>query len=358
MIALKNIKIADKIIGEGNATFIIAEMAWAHDGSIEKAKHIVKGAADATADVINIHVTSLSDYMVPHYGSGEGRVSEGKDDTGIFNYLDSINLNNDDIAEVISYSKDNGLLVSVMCNDIPSVKFVSSLNPDIFVVASSCFSEEELVWEIAKQQKPIFLRIGGSTLGEVEKIVNLVKDGGNDDIALIHGFQNYPTKLEDMHIAYLSTLQKIFNLPGGFADHTDGGSQLAQLVPIAAVSVGANIIEKHITYDRSEKGEDFESALNPEDFKNLVTNIREIEKSLGSLHLCPFSEAEMSYRQVSKKRTVAKKDLNAGQVLQQGDMTFKRSDDGVYPDESKYLVGRTLKYDIKENYGITFDILM
>ena len=358
MIVLKNIKIADKIIGEGNATFIMAEMAWAHDGSIEKAKHIVKGAADAAADAINIHVTSLSDYMIPHYGSGEGRVSEGKDDTKIYDYLDSINLNNKDISEIISYSKKNGLLLSVMCNDIQSVKNVSLLNPDIYVLASSCFSEEELVREIAKQQKAVFLRIGGATLGEIEKVVLIIQEIGNHNIALIHGFQNYPTKLEDMHIAYLNTLQKMFNLPVGFADHTDGGSQLAQIVPIAAISVGANIIEKHITYDRSEKGEDFESALNPEDFKNLVTNIREIEKSLGLPHMRSFSEAEMSYRQVSKKRTVAKKDLKAGQVLQKGDMTFKRSDEGVYPDESKYLIGRTLKYDINENYGITFDRLM
>jgi sialic acid synthase SpsE len=352
---MQQIKIQNRLIGDGNPVFIVADMAWSHDGSVENAKKIIKASSEAKTDAIKFHITSLEDYMVPQYGSGKGRVSAGKEEKCVYDYLKSINLDRNAWEELFQYAKKQDLLVVAMCNDLASLKFASKLNPDIYDVHSSCLSDEDFIKEVAKEMKPIFLGIGASTLGEIERAILWVKETGNDAIALMYGFQSYPTKLEDMHLRYIQSLKQIFSVPVGFADHTDGGSELALITPLVALSFGANIIEKHITHDRSFRGEDFESALNPADLKKLVHFVREIEKSFGSPAIRTFSQAELNYRQVSKKRAVAKFDINKNTKITKDMIAFKRSDEGVFPEESKFLIGRTAKFDIKKNEGLTWD---
>jgi sialic acid synthase SpsE len=355
---MKEIRIGNKTIGDENPAFITAEMAWSHDGSVDKAEKIIDAAANAKADAINFHITSLADYMIPRYGSGRGRVSAGKDDQHIYNYLNSINPKREDWIKLFKYARDQGLLISTMCNDIPSVEFVSALEPDIYVIPSACLCEEELVAKVARQKRPIFLRVGGSYLGEIEKAIFLIKANGNDKIALVHGFQNYPTKLEDMNLRFTKSLKQIFGIPVGFADHTDGGEELALVVPLLALPFGANIIEKHITYDRSVRGEDFESALDPDVFKKFVSNLREIEKTFGSSSIQSFSDDAQNYRQVTKKRSVAERNIKANELITPDMIAFKRSDDGVPPEESNYLMGRRVKHDINMNDPITWDCVI
>ena len=352
---MKQIKIKNKTIGDNFPAFIVAEMAWSHDGSVDKAKKIVKAASEAGADAIKFHITSLEDYMVPRYRSGKGRVSAGKETRRIYDYLKSINLERKAWKELFSYAKGLGLLICVMCNDLPSFKFARKLNPGIYDVHSSCLSDEDFIKEVAKEMKPVFLGIGASTLGEVEKAISWIKETGNNDVALMYGFQSYPTRLEDMHLRYIQSLKQIFSLPVGFADHTDGGSELALITPLVALPFGANIIEKHLTYDRSARGEDFESALDPRDLKKLVQLVREVEKAFGSSAVRPFSEQEINYRQVSKKRAVAKVNIKKNEKITKDKIAFKRSDEGVYPEESKFLIGRTAKSNIKKDEGLTWE---
>jgi len=349
----KEIKIKNKMLGDDHPTFIVAEMAWSHDGSVENAKKIIKAASDAKTDAIKFHITSLEDYMVPHYGSGKGRVSAGKKTRRIYDYLKSINLDRKAWKELFGYAKEQGLLICTMCNDMPSFQFASELNSDLYDIHSSCLSDEDFVKEIAKDLKPVFLGIGASTLGEIESAISWINETGNHDIALMYGFQSYPTRLEDMHLRYIQSLKKMFSLPVGFADHTDGGSELAIITPLAALPFGANIIEKHLTYDRSARGEDFESALNPSDMKRFVQLLREAEKAFGSSAVRPFSEAELNYRQVSKKRAVAKMDIKKDEKITKDKIAFKRSDEGVYPEESRFLIGRHAKYNIAKDDPLT-----
>lgn len=355
---MRSVKIGSKTIGDGHPTFIIAEMACSHDGSLENAKRIVDGAADAKADAICVHIISMEDSMVPHYGSGRGRVSAGKESLPIYQYLCGINLNDKAWGEVFLYAKKHGLLVCALCYDMPSLKLASKLGSDAYIISPATLGEEKLLKAIAAEKKPIFIRTGGAYLGEIERAISMIRDVGNDDIILTHGFQNYPTKLEDMNLRFLQTLKQIFSLPIGFADHTDGGSGIAMIVPLVALPFGVNVIEKHITYDRSAKGEDFESALNPDDFVQFVKNLREVEKTFGIPSIKPFSEDELNYRQVVRKRAVASKDIKKGEKITEDNVAFKRSDEGVFPDEIKYFIGRITKRDIKKNDPITLDALM
>lgn len=352
---MKTIKLGQKTIGDGHPTFLIAEMAWSHDGSVEKAKKIIDAAADAGADAICFHITSMEDYMIPQYGSGKGRVSAGKETMPIYEYLNSINLDGKAWKKLFPYAWRRGLLICTMCNDLPSVALASRLGADAYVVSPASLCEEELVKEVAGKRKPVFLRIGGALIEEVERAISWIRKRGNEDIVLIHGFQSYPTKLEDMHLRFIQTLKEKFSLPVGFADHTDGGSELALVVPLAALPFGANAIEKHLTHDRSLKGEDFESALNPEDFKRFVHNLREIEKAFGSPEIRSLSQEELNYRQVARKRAVANQDIKKGEKITREMIAFKRSDEGIFPDESGRLIGRVAIKDIKKNEPLTWN---
>lgn len=338
---------------------IIAEMAWAHDGTLEKALKILNAAKEAGADAIGIHVTSMPHYMVPHYGSGKGKVSEGKEHLEIFKYLMDINLSNQDWIDFGKQAAKLGIDLCVMPNDIQSLQFVNEhLKPKYYVVSAASFIEREFIEHLARTNTTTFFRIGGALLGEIEQAVSWFKKISTAEIVLLHGFQNYPTKLEDTNIAQLKSLKDIFGLPVGLADHIDGSSPLALTVPLLAIPFGATYIEKHITWDRSEKGEDFESALNPADFKTFVEYVSAAQTALGCGAWQQLSDASVRYRNITRKRVVAAHGIAQGNTITAADVTFKRSDVGLTPELKEFIVGRTLKKDIKENDAIVWEDLV
>jgi N,N'-diacetyllegionaminate synthase len=340
-------------------TTVIAEMAWAHDGSPGKAIAIMKAARDSGADAIGIHITCMEDYMVPYYGSGEGRVSAGKEHLAVYKYLDDINPSVDDWTSFAKEARSVGIKLCVMANDHASLKFCeASIQPDYYVLSAAAFVEVAFIDAVAATGRATLFRIGGATLGEVEATINRFRSRSQAEVALLHGFQNYPTKLEDTNVAQLATLKQLFSLPVGLADHIDGGDTVAKTVPILALALGATYLEKHITFNRDEKGEDFEAALNPADFREFVNNVRAAEVALGQPAWGALSPATLRYRGVSRKRTVAARDLPAGTVLAAGDFNFKRADVGIGPDQAAILIGRTLKNALVTNDGITLEDLL
>lgn len=353
------IKIGSRLIGDGQPTYVVAEMAWSHDGSVDKAKVIVDGAADAGADAINLHLTDLPSYMVPFYGAGPGRVSGSQEQLEVYKYLDNINLSFDDIEGLIAYAQGKGLAVSTMCNDMESAIFATEkVNPDILMLHPSCVGDEMLLRKVASKGKPLVLYVGGLLLGEAEQAVLWAKEEGNDQVILQHGFQSYPTAIEDNNLRYIETLKRLFGLPVAFGDHTDGGDPMAVIVPIMGVAMGANVIEKHITPDRDAKGEDYESALGPKEFKMFVDQLRQAEQTMGSPNWRPLSERERNYRSVVRKRAVAKENITAGSILTRENITFKRCDIGFMPEEISGLFGNVAAgEDLAENTPIVWERL-
>ncbi len=338
---------------------IVAEMAWAHDGSVDKAIQIMQAAKDAGADAIGIHITDLPTYMVPHYGSGEGRVSAGKEHMKVFQYLQDINLSTDDWIKFAAAARSAGIALCVMPNDQASLAFCeSAIQPEFYVLTAAAFVESEFIVAVAKTGRPTIFRIGGATIGEIEAGLNLFRANGGGEITLLHGFQNYPTKLEDTNIRQMQSLHEMFGVPVGLADHIDGGDPIAKAVPMLALALGASCIEKHITWNRAEKGEDFEAALDPQDFKEFVAYVRAGEIALGERTWGPLSPAAERYRGVSRKRMVAARSIKSGTVLTRADLAFKRADVGISPALLDSIVGRTAKADLVENDGITLEDLL
>ncbi len=342
-----------------NKTYIIAEMAWAHDGSINKAIDIMKLAKDAGANAVGVHVTDLPTYMVPHYGSGEGRVSAGKESMDIYKYLEDINISYDDWITFNKAAVKENIDICVMPNDARSLDFCESkIKVKHYVLSAASFVEKDFIIAVAKTGKPTIFRVGGATVGEIENALNLFNKYSGGDVTLLHGFQNYPTKIEDTNLLQMESLHKMFGVPVGLADHIDGGESIAKVIPIMALSLGASCIEKHITWNRDERGEDFEAALNPSDFKEFVSFIRAGEVALGKGYWGELSDATIRYREVSRKRMVAARDICASQVINRKDIAFKRSDHGMSPKYLESIIGRVIKVDLRENEGINLEDLV
>tara|TARA_Y100000590_G_C15734977_1_gene1018257 strand:+ start:2812 stop:3822 length:1011 start_codon:yes stop_codon:yes gene_type:complete len=332
-------------------------MAYSHDGSVKLAKQIVKDASESGADAISIHITHVPSYVAVSYNTGEGRVSEGKDVKSFFDYLNEISLSFDDWSEVVKAIKKTNLDLIIMPNDLSSFEFSKSLNPKSYVISAASFEEYEFIKNIGEQDLPVILRVGGATLGEIEKTVKILNNAGNEKITLLYGHQNYPTKIEDTNLAFLPYLKKVFNLPIGIADHVDADDSFAKIAPLIAIPLGVECIEKHLTYDRSKKSEDFEAALNKNEFTEMVSNIRKTEKSLMDKGLFGFNNNTESYRLNSRKRVVASRNIKAGETLSKDMTANKRSDEGVFPSELNLIYGFKVGVDIKKDQGIELSML-
>ncbi|MEM2963777.1 MAG: N-acetylneuraminate synthase family protein [Candidatus Anstonellales archaeon] len=346
--------VGGKEVGFGNPVYIVADMAWSHDGSLENAKKIVIAAAKAKADAICLHITSLPDYMVKNYKTTEGGASRAAVQN-LYDFLSEKNLCEKDWVEIISLADSLHLSILAMCNDIPSVEFAAVQGVDAFVLSPASISEKSLIYKIAKYQKPVLVRTGGATLTEIENVINDFKSEGVPNICLVHGFQGFPTEAKEMNLNMISFLKKAFSLPVGFADHIDANSELALIIPLIAVAKGADLIEKHITYNRSLRGLDYESALNPEEFAKMVKNIREIETSFGESRWVPLSDRERRYREAVRKRAVALKEITKGEKLSVGNVAFKRANNGLFPEEFELIKGRKTKRNLTRDEPITWN---
>lgn len=336
---------------------IIAEMAWSHDGSGDLAKQIVRDSAAAGADFISIHITHMPDYMVRHYGSGPGRVSAGKDTKPIYDYLCEINPTFDVWRDVAKTAREVGIDVVVMPNDVASLDFAATIDPAAYVLSAAAFEEWDFIKAVGLQGKPVYLRVGGATLGETETAINLLRGVGNEQITLLYGHQNYPTRIEDTNLAFLTCLKNTFGLPVGIADHVDADDDFAAVAPLLAIPLGISCIEKHITHDRAKRGEDFESALNGHELRLLVERTRKAEQSLGRQFAVGLDESSAAYRRNSRKRLVAARDIKAGETLGEDAVISKRSDEGEAGSRKELILGRKVLADIAKDDGITLDLL-
>jgi len=331
----------------------IAEMAWSHDGSYSQALKIMRNAKRSGADFIGIHMTSLDDYMSKFYLNTPGKLSSGRKSLNIFKYLKRININNTKWVDFGKECKKNRIKLCVMPNDLKSLKFcIKFIKPQMYALASSIFLEHELVNIISKQNAECVIRIGGASLGEIENIVRVFRANNNNKFTLLHGFQNYPTKIDETNLSQIKTLKKIFNCKIGLADHIDGSDEMALIVPLLAINMGVSLIEKHITIDRKKKSEDYEAALEAKEFEKLVYLSKKINIVSGKEEISSLSKRALRYREVSRKKTVAKIAIKSGDRLNKNNFIFKRSDQGLNPIEISYFLNQKINTDINKDMPI------
>lgn len=341
----KVIEIGNNKIGNGFKPFIIAEMACAHDGKKEKAKLLIDAAFNAKADAVQLQFFIADETVTPFHPAYE--------------VVKSIEFSEEEWTEIFNYARSKGILVFVCTYDVPSVQLAIKLRADGIKLNSADLSNPEVVEAVAKSNIPFTLGTGASTLEEISKGLKLAEENGAKDVILMHGVQNFPTQTEDLNISRVSLLKEKFSNPVGYHDHTAGDDEFTHSVDLIAIGLGANVIEKHITLNRDEKGIDYQAALEPDEFKKFVERIHRAYIAYGSSIEKPFTESDLKYRKFQKKSIVASRDIQKGEILKREMVSFIRNENpGLPPNEFTKMDGKKVNTLIKQFQNIELSHLI
>ncbi|KEI06371.1 N-acetylneuraminate synthase [Clostridium botulinum] len=348
MIKIRN-KIIGKTIQNNYNCFVIAEAGVNHNGSIVLAKKLVDKAVEAGVDAVKFQ-TFKSEKLVTGYAS---MAKYQKDNIGIeesqFNMLKKLELSYDEFTELKKYCDEKNIIFMSTPFDFESAKFLNSIGVEVFKISSGDLTNIPLLEYIAEFNKPMILSSGMATLGEVEDAVSAIRNKELEDIAVLHCTSNYPAKISSVNLKAMNTIKNAFNIIGGYSDHTKGIS-----IPIAAAALGAEIIEKHFTLDKEMEGPDHKASLNPEELKEMVQEIRNVQSALGN-GIKTFTENEIDTMRVARKSIVAKNFIKKGEIITKEDLDYKRPGDGLSPKYYKHIIGKKSSKDISIDTQITLD---
>ena len=330
-----HLTVRDRSVGNGEPTYIIAEMACSHEGDPALARKIIDGAGRSGADAIQFQIWKLREMMVPHHPD--------------FEKVSKIELSREQWADLAGYVCEHYPFMEIIAcvYERSSVDFCERIGVDAYKLHSADLSNPYLVKHVASTGRRVDLSVGASTLDEITTAIDWIKSTSNSDVWLMYGYQNFPTPTDEVHLRYMIKMKHLFELSVGYQDHSDADTEAAFWLPAAALGMGVDILEKHITHDRSFKGIDHEAALNPDEFARFVQMVRTIEGAMGISTPKPFSAEELKYRKYAKKSLVASRNLTAGAQVTDDDLAFMRADDlGLPPDQAHRLIGRVTKRDI------------
>jgi sialic acid synthase SpsE/sugar phosphate isomerase/epimerase len=336
----EGVRIEDRIIGDGQACFVIAEIGNNHNGDITLAKHLVDEAKKAGADCAKFQMRDLSALYV-----NKGIVNDASDNLGTQYTLDLLSkfqLSNEELIEVFDYCKSQDIIPLCTPWDIPSLNILEDYGMPAYKVASADFTNHELLRAMASTGKTMICSTGMTTSEEIEKTVALLSELGTPYV-LLHCNSTYPAPFQDINLNYMLKIKEIGNCPIGYSGHERGIN-----VSIGAVALGANVIERHITIDRTMEGNDHKASLLPEEFGNMIKGIRQVELSLGSAGDRKMSQGEMMNRVNLAKSLIIKNDLKEGELITEEMLDVKAPGKGLQPIYAEELIGKRAKRNFLE----------
>jgi sialic acid synthase SpsE len=334
-------KIEGRDVGDGHPAFVLAEVASAHQGEAERALGLAKASREAGADGVKFQLFRAAELIAPN----DLRAPT----------FQRIELSFEDWGRILEHGRSLEIPVFAEVFDPPSLKLAEKHGVAAYKIHSTDIENPDFIRAVAATGRPLLLSTGGTSLGSVEAAVAVSLREGNESLMLLHGVQNFPTRVEDSHLRFLETLKAAFGFPVGFLDHVDGGSPMALLLPALAVAFGANLVEKHITLDRAAKGFDYESALEKEAFSAMIDRIRETESALGSPML-PWGEGAERYHRLMRRAAVSRVELQAGEPLMPDQVAFLRNENGVAPKDARSLFGRRPRQSVAAWEPLTEDL--
>mgnify|MGYP005643731093 CR=1 FL=1 len=336
----KKIKIGGKLVGEGEPIFIIAEAGSNHNGSLELAKKLIDVAAEAGTDAVKFQAFKADKLF---------NKVKNKD---IVDKLEKLELREEWYKELFDYADKRGLIFLSSVFDEDSADLLDSSGIAAYKIASYELTHIPLLEYIAKKNKPVILSTGMANESEVKEAVECIYSAGNRQVIILHCVSQYPAEPGNVNLKSILALKRIFDCPVGFSDHTE-----TIYAPIAAVALGAKVIEKHFTLDKSLPGPDHAYALEPEELKQMVAAIREVEKMLGSEKIKP-AESEINERKW-RRAIYAACDIPEGTVINKDMLMIVRpSPEGsLAPKYFKELSGKKIKKDIKKGEFLTKEMV-
>ena len=332
------------------ACFIIAEAGVNHNGDLDLAKKLVDAAVAAGVDAIKFQTFKAEELVTraaPKANYQKATTGEGNQ----YAMLKQLELSLEDHIILKNYCQEQGIIFLSTPFDFASADLLERLDLPFYKISSGDITNLPFLEYIAKKNRPVLLSTGMSNLGEVEAAVETMLGTGNQDLILLHCTSNYPTVFTDVNLRAMLTLQEAFKLPVGYSDHTLGIE-----VPIAAVALGARVIEKHFTLDRTMPGPDHRASLEPHELKAMVEKIRNVEKALGNgIKRC--ARGEEKNKLVSRKSIVAARDIQQGEVITREMVQFKRPASGLAPGDLKLVLGKKAKRGLEKDEIITLNDL-
>ena len=336
--------VGPRTLGEGQPCFVLAEVASAHGGSCDVALKMLEAAFKMGADGIKFQLFKAGELVV--------RRHPGRKD------FDQIELSAKEWKKVLKAAKASGLAVLAEAFDRPSLELAAEAAVDAFKVHSTDMENPDFIKAVGEAGKPVMFATGGVPEEAVREAMGLV---GRVPVVPLHGFQTFPTPIEEIRFRDLTAWKERYKVPVGFLDHTDGGSAFALVAPAVAVAHGADLVEKHFTLDRSEKGFDYQSSLNPEDFYRMVELLRQAERAASDDTAASESDGAKRYHRVMARSIVAAGLISRGQVLTAEKLAFKRTDpkneSGFPPREAHRVIGRRAKHPIQADETIREEML-
>lgn len=349
---MKKIRIDGRLLGVGEPTFIVAEIGVNHNGSVHMARKLIDAAKDAGADSVKFQ-SFKTERIVTKYAEKAVYQKETTDPKkSQFSMLKKLELGDAEIKELHRYAQKRNILFLSSAFDEESVDLLDSLDVPAFKVASGELTNLPLLRHMANKKRPMILSTGLSTLDEIEEALAVITEEGVEEIILLHCVTSYPAKEEEANLKVMDLLRRQFGFPVGFSDHT-----LSITVPIAAAALGAVLIEKHFTLDKTLLGPDHRASLEPTEFKEMVKGIRDVEKALGD-GMKRLTANEEEIKKAARRSIVAKTRIPKGTIIRENMVDFKRPGTGLEPKNLCKIVGKRTKKDIEPDELITFEKLL
>lgn len=326
-------------------TFIIAEAGVNHNGSMKLAKKLVDVAAESGSDAVKFQTFKAKNMVSRFAAKAEYQKKTTDADESQFDMIKSLELNEDAHRELMGYCRDKGIIFLSSPFDLESIDLLNKLGLEIFKIPSGEITNLPYLREIGRLKKKVILSTGMSDLGEIGDAIQVLAASGipKEDITVLHCNTEYPTPFEDVNLRAMLTIRDAFNVKVGYSDHTPGIE-----VPVAAVALGAAVIEKHFTIDKNMEGPDHKASLEPDELKAMVHAIRNIEKALGDGIKKP-SPSELKNKPVVRKSIVAIRPIKTGEIFKDDNIAVKRPGNGISPMQWDRVIGRKAKRDFAED---------
>jgi N,N'-diacetyllegionaminate synthase len=323
---------------------IIGEAGVNHNGSIEMAKQLIDAAAIAGVDYVKFQTFKAEKLVTKDAKQAEYQQRNAKDDSQ-YAMLKKLELSEAEHEELIAYCNEKGVKFLSTAFDMESVEYLHSLNLGLWKIPSGEITNYPYLKAIAQYGEPVILSTGMCEMEDVQNAVDVLCKYGlkKEQITVLHCNTEYPTPMKDVNLKAMQEIKNAIEVKVGYSDHTQGIE-----VPIAAVALGAEVIEKHFTLDRTLPGPDHKASLEPNELKVMVDAIRNIEQALGNgkKHV---SESERKNMAIARKSIVAARDIKQGEMLTEENICVKRPGNGISPMRWEEVIGTCAKRDFKED---------
>jgi N,N'-diacetyllegionaminate synthase len=341
---MKAVSFGDVVVGSGYPPYIIAEIGSNHNGDINLCRHLIDSAADAGAHAVKFQSWTESSLIAEEEYVRNTEYSDKKRHFGsLREMVKAYQFTAEQHLEAHSYCKARGIAFCSSLFSTEEADMLEKLDVPFFKIASMDIVHLPLLKYVARKHRPMVISTGMATLAEIEQAVETVRREGNEQIVLLHCISMYPPDYDIIHLRNMMTLQQAFDVPVGFSDHTLGIS-----ISLAAITLGACVIEKHFTLDKEMPGWDHAISANPEELRAIIEEGKNIFTALGSNRRI-VTASEMEKRIKLRRSLVARRALRQGHVMTEEDIDAKRPGTGIAPDEISYVLGRKLARDVQQD---------